>query len=59
MFTQKNKAIAILATACFIIAIETAPLSHQNQLNTALQKIAELKGKGDAFNNCCNVSPAW
>ena len=59
MSTQKTNAIAIklLATACFIIITAAAPLSHQNQLNVALQKIAELKGDRDAFKSCCNVRP--
>ena len=55
MCTQKSNTIAILAAACCIIVIEAAPLSHQNQLNVALEKIAELKGNRDAFKSCCNV----
>jgi hypothetical protein len=46
--------IAILAATWFLLTVEAAPLSFQNQLNVALQKIAELKG--DAFDSCCNVS---
>ena len=55
MCTQRSNAIAILAAVCFIILTEAAPLSHQNQLQVALEKIAELKG--DTFNSCCNVRP--
>ena len=59
MCIQKSNAIAIfMAAACFIIVIEAAPLSHQDQLNVALQKIAELKGDKDAFKSCCNVRPS-
>ena len=48
--------IATLAAAwlLFMVQAEAVPLSFQSQLNVALQKIAELKG--DAFDNCCNVS---
>ena len=55
MSTQRSYAIAILAAICFITLTEAAPLSHQNQLQVALEKIAELKG--DTFNSCCNVRP--
>ena len=44
MCIQKSNAIAILAAACYIIVIEAAPLSHHNQLQVALENIAELKG---------------
>ena len=48
--------ITILVAAWFLLTVhvEAVPLSFQNQLNVALQKIAELKG--DAFDSCYNVS---
>ena len=58
MSTQFN-VIATLATTWFLltVCVEAAPLIFQSQSNVALQKIAELKG--DAFDNCCNVSPVY
>ena len=49
--------IALLVTVvCFLLSAEASPLSLQNQLQVALQQLAELKGDGN-FDNCCNVSP--
>ena len=49
--------IALLVTvACFLLSAEASPLSLQNQLQVALQQLAELKGDG-SFDTCCNVSP--
>ena len=47
-------AIAILAASCFLLSVEAAPLSLHDQLQVALQKVAELKGNG-TFQSCCNV----
>ena len=47
--------IAILAATWFsLMTVKAVSLTLQDQLNVALQKIAELKG--DAFDSCCNVS---
>ena len=46
--------IAILASTCFLLSAEPAPLSLQDQLQVALEQIAELKGNG-SFHSCCNV----
>ena len=56
MKTQINNMslIAILAATWFSLTIEAVPLTLQDQLNVALQKIAELKG--NASDSCCNVS---
>ena len=45
---------AILAATWFSLTVEAVPLTFQDQINVALQKITELKG--DAFDSCCNVS---
>ena len=58
MCIQKFNVIAILAATCFLLLVETAPLSIQNQLNVALQQLAELKGDGTP-DNCCNVSSIY
>lgn len=57
MCTQKFNTIAILAAACFITSVEAAHLSLQNQLQVALQQLAELTG--GPFDNCCNVRPKY
>ena len=44
--------IAFLVVICFQLTVEAAPLSLQDQLQVALQQIAELKGN----DSCCNVS---
>ena len=48
--------IVLLVAICFLSSIETAPLSLQDQLQVALQQIAELKGNEESFDSYCNVS---
>ena len=55
MYDRKFYAVAILAATSFLVAVETAPLSLQSQLDVALQQLAEMKGDG-TIDNCCNVS---
>jgi hypothetical protein len=50
--------IAILVAIRFLSSTEAAPLSLHDQLQIALQRVAELKGNG-TFKNCCNVSLPW
>jgi hypothetical protein len=47
--------IAYLAAACFLSSIEAAPLNLHDQLQVALQQIAELK-ENRSFQDCCSVS---
>ena len=47
--------IVILVAICLLLSTEAAPLSLHDQLQVALQQIAELKGNG-TFKSCCNVS---
>ena len=47
--------VTLLAATCLLSIIEAAPLSLQDQLQVALQRVAELKGNG-TFQSCCNVS---
>ena len=50
--------VEIIAAICFLSTAESALLSPQDQLQVALQKVAELKGNG-TFQSCCNVSPIY
>ena len=47
--------VILLVAICFLSSIEAAPLSLHDQLQVALQRVAELKGNG-TFQSCCNVS---
>ena len=47
--------IFFLAAISSLSTAEAAPLSLQDQLQAALQTVAELKGNG-TFQSCCNVS---
>ena len=47
--------VVFLAVISALSTAEAVPLSLQDQLQAALQRVAELKGNG-TFRSCCNVS---
>ena len=52
--------VVTLLVVCFLSleleSVEAAHISLQTQFQTALQRVAELKGNG-TLKDCCNVSP--